>query len=197
MLQNIITSFLAFVSTNIDDLFILMLFFGSGQYLNRDVFAGQYLGISLLVAISFIGSLVGLFIDARYIGLLGFFPIYLAIKQAVALFGDADEQSCELVVNEKRGVLAIAGVTIANGGDNIGVYVPLLATLSATGKVLLLVVFGVMVFVWCWLARRLAGHPSVARSLKRYGHFIMPAVLMLLGIYIIAESGAIALFEGT
>lgn len=194
MLQHVVTSFLAFVSTNIDDLFILMLFYGSGKVANRAIYAGQFVGIAFLVAVSFLGSLVGLFIDARFIGLLGLFPIYLAVRQAIALLRKSDDEDLETTLKDKYGVLAIAGVTIANGGDNIGVYVPLLAALDTPGKMILVMVFVLMVFVWCWFASQLVRHPKIADSMQKYGHIAMPAVLLLLGIYILAKSRAFTLF---
>lgn len=193
MVQDIVTSFLAFVSTNIDDLFILMLFFGSARFRSAEIFAGQYLGIAVLVAVSYVGSLVGMFFDSRFVGLLGLFPIYLAIRQFVALLEKRNDAEATADVSQSSGMISIAGVTIANGGDNIGVYIPLLATHPVEGKIALLLVFAVMVAVWCWLAKRLASHPRIARPLKKYGHIIMPIVLLLLGVFILYENGTINL----
>ncbi|HTF19771.1 MAG TPA: cadmium resistance transporter [Chryseolinea sp.] len=190
MLQEVVTSFLAFISTNIDDLFVLMLFFGSGRIRPRDVFTGQYLGIAFLVIVSFVASLAGLFIDSRFIGLLGLFPIYLAVKQLVKLFSKQHEDESGMAAQTTPGILAIAVVTVANGGDNLGVYTPLLATLSAAGKAVFGMVFLVMVFVWCSLAIGLVRQPRIARTLQAYGHVIMPIVLLLLGLFILYESGA-------
>jgi hypothetical protein len=57
------------------------------------------------------------------------------------------------------GVLAIAGVTVNSRGDNIGVYTPLLATLSVSGRMIFSLVFVVLVFVWC-----LAGPVAITTS---------------------------------
>src|SRR5688572_26253502 len=90
MIQTIITSMLAFASTNVDDIFILMLFFGSRANKPSTIFAGQYLGIGALLIISLVGAVIGNFVDQRYIGLLGLFPIYLAIKQVMELLRKGD-----------------------------------------------------------------------------------------------------------
>jgi cadmium resistance protein CadD (predicted permease) len=194
MVQKVLTSILVFVSTNIDDLFILTLFYGSGKYRSAQIMGGQYLGIFTLVVISFIGSLVGNFIDQRYIGFLGLFPIYLAIKQIVELLKNETSDESELA-GKNLGVLAIAGVTIANGGDNIGVYAPLLTTLPTPAKLQFLIIFLFMVFIWCLSAKYLAHRPLIAKSLHRYGHVIMPIVLLLLGIFIMYESKSLSLFQ--
>jgi cadmium resistance protein CadD (predicted permease) len=90
-------------------------------------------------------------------------------------------------------VFAIAGITIANGGDNIGVYIPLLTTMAPIEKIQMVIVFVVLVYVWCMAAKKLAGHPPIARQLDRYGHIMMPIVLFLLGIFILYESSTLSL----
>ena len=61
----------AFVATNIDDIFVLTLFFSSSNFHKVQVVVGQYLGIGLLVVISSLGSLLALVIPQYIIGLLG------------------------------------------------------------------------------------------------------------------------------
>jgi cadmium resistance protein CadD (predicted permease) len=195
MIQTIITSILAFVSTNIDDLFILMLFFGSRRYSSIHIFGGQYLGIALLVATAYAASLLGALFDTRYIGLLGLFPIYLAVKEVFSFFANRTDGNEETDLPKSGSFLSIAMVTIANGGDNIGVYVPSLATLGAVEKLLFVVVFMIMVAVWCSAAKYLAGHPIIATSLNRYAHITLPLVLFLLGLFIIIKSDTLSLLS--
>ncbi len=64
----------AFVATNIDDIFILMVFFSSSNFHARSIVIGQYLGIGLLVAISALGSLIALVVPSFIIGLMGLVP---------------------------------------------------------------------------------------------------------------------------
>jgi cadmium resistance protein CadD (predicted permease) len=68
----------AFVATNIDDIFVLMLFFSSSNYSKWQVVFGQYLGIGALVAVSTLGSLLTLVLP-QYIGLLGLVPITIGV----------------------------------------------------------------------------------------------------------------------
>ena len=48
----------AFAATNIDDIFVLMIFFSSLTFPVRQVIFGQYIGIGLLVAISVLSILL-------------------------------------------------------------------------------------------------------------------------------------------
>ena len=194
MFQSIVTAILAFASTNVDDIFILMLFFALKKYTTPQILAGQYIGIFTLVAISAIGAFIGSFIDPRYIGLLGVFPIYLAIKQIIEAIKAKGDLSVELQVSKKnQGAFAVASVTIANGGDNIGLYVPLLSILEREGTLILFIVFAVMVLLWCLIAQYLAQHRLLATSLNRYAHIIMPLVLLALGIFILYKSRSLSL----
>src|SRR6266850_1464113 len=79
------TSLFAFVSTNLDDVFILALFFGSRQFSDKAIILGQFAGIGALIAVSWIGSFIGLVVSPAYIGLLGCMPIYLGIKGIIRL----------------------------------------------------------------------------------------------------------------
>ena len=197
-MEILLASFLAFVSTNVDDIFILTLFYGNKKYNDRDIVAGQFTGIISLIMISLVGSLAGLFFNQAYIGVLGLFPFYLGLKGIWELFtkktGDRRE------INEKNGtgnnkMLAVAGVTIANGGDNIGIYIPLFATLSWPNKITMISIFLVMTFVWCLTAKYLTSHPYVSKRVDKYGHMVSPFVLLFLGIYILYESNTFQLLR--
>ena len=73
----------AFAATNIDDIFVLMMFFSALSIPPLHVVLGQYLGIGLLVAISAVGSLLSLVVPPTIIGLMGVLPIAIGIKKLV------------------------------------------------------------------------------------------------------------------
>lgn len=189
-MEIILTSILAFISTNIDDVFLLMLFFGNKHFKDREIVLGQLLGIATLIVISLVVSLIGLVVDKAYIGLLGLLPIYFGIRGILRLRSKPVEDD-ETVIepkNNQNNVLTVAGVTIANGGDNIGIYVPLFVALAWSQKVTMIIIFFIMTGVWCILAKYFTKHPLVAKTIDRYGHIVTPFVLILLGIYILFES---------
>src|SRR5688572_17903573 len=73
----------AFAATDIDDLFVLILFFSHPNFTARQVVLGQYLGIASLIAASAVASLVSLVIPAAFVGLMGVIPIAIGIKKLV------------------------------------------------------------------------------------------------------------------
>jgi len=85
LISTIITAFISFASTNIDDVLVLMLFFSqiNNVMKRRYIVIGQYLGIGALTTISIIGALGVSAIPQQYVGVLGLVPIYLGTKTYV------------------------------------------------------------------------------------------------------------------
>ena len=192
-MEIVVTSVVAFASSNIDDIFLLTLFFAHKKFRDREVVAGQFLGISFLIAISLVGSLAGLFIDQAYIGLLGLVPIYLGVKGLWELQKMKGDGTTE-ITERKNNTLTVAGVTIANGGDNIGIYIPLFASLTWTSKISMVGIFLLMTSLWCWIAKYFSTHPYVAKKVDQYGHLVTPFVLVMLGLYILYDNDTVRLF---
>ena len=89
-------------------------------------------------------------------------------------------------------MLAVAGVTASNGGDNLSVYIPLFA--SAIGAIpFYVVIFAAMTALWCGIGYGLVNNRWLAKHIRRYGHILLPFVLVGLGIYIL--SGALVLIH--
>ena len=179
LLAAAITGVAAFAATNVDDIFILMLFFSQvgGEFRNRHVVLGQYLGFAALVALSMLGSLGILVVPEEWIGLLGLVPIFLGVRAAIrALRGGTEEEERKEPV-EGSGVYSVAAVTFANGGDNIGIYVPLFASVGFARMGTIVAVFFALVAVWCYAGYKLGSHPTVADKIDRYEHVVVPVVL--------------------
>jgi cadmium resistance protein CadD (predicted permease) len=186
----VLAALVAFVATNIDDLFLLVLIYGQSRM--RDVVVGQYVGFVAIVVASWVVSRGALLLRKEWVGLLGVAPVAIGFKGLVSL--RLREESTP-GVPANLGMWSIAAVTIASGGDNVAVWAPLFAGRSASELATMLVVFAVMVPVWCFAAARLTGLPGLASALDRWGQRLAPLVLIALGIYVfIAEGTAAYLF---
>jgi cadmium resistance protein CadD (predicted permease) len=85
--------------------------------------------------------------------------------------------------------LSVAAVTISNGGDNIGVYIPLFSKYNTVDQITVFTsVFIAMTAVWCIAAYYLVIHPLIASRIRRIGNIITPFVLIGLGIFILTDS---------
>jgi cadmium resistance protein CadD (predicted permease) len=82
----------AFVATNIDDLFILIVFFAKRSFPTSQIILAQYVGMGLLLGVSLVGSLVALVIPHNLLGLIGLFPIAIGINDVSNMAEDLEIQ---------------------------------------------------------------------------------------------------------
>ena len=179
-----------FTSTNIDDIFVLIAFFSDRKMRPSQVVTGQFLGIASLVGISLVASLISLVLPKQYIGLLGLAPIAIGLNRLLALRRKHKDDAGPAAAS----VFAVAAVTIANGGDNIGVYTPMFATQEPPQTALTLIVFMSMTALWCWLGHQMVDHPTLGPPIQRWGTRVLPFVLIGLGVVILLESETLSLF---
>ena len=189
-----------FVSTDIDDVFVLLGFFADPKFRMRQIVVGQCLGIIGLYGASVVASLISLVIAPAFIGLLGLAPIAIGLKKAWGLRKGADASEAAAEDHEKASaghgnVVAVAAVTLANGGDNISIYTPLFAARSAYDVTVIGIVFALMTLVWLWAAHWLTHHRTLGAPIRRYGHRVVPFVLIALGILILHEAGTFELLR--
>ncbi|MFC9643167.1 cadmium resistance transporter [Streptomyces mirabilis] len=185
-----------FAVTNIDDILILALFFAQGaghRGSTRRIVLGQYLGFAAILAVAVAAAFGATFLPEAAIPYLGLLPLALGLKAAWQAWKDHREGGGGEEEQAKEGgpsALEVAAVTFANGGDNIGVYVPVFATAGIGGMGVYAVVFLVLVAVWCFAGRFFATRPVVAKALARWGHILLPLVLIAIGLLILIEGGA-------
>ncbi|MER6754573.1 cadmium resistance transporter [Micromonospora echinofusca] len=177
-----------FAATDVDDIVVLTLLFVAARTTGRprpwQIVAGQYLGIGALALASAVVAAGLLVVPEPWTGLLGLLPITLGVR--ALLDRDADETPA--VVGSTIGV---AGVTIANGADNIAVYVPVFRALGPADSAVFLLVFVVLIALWCAAGAWLGNHPRVTRLVGRAGHWLVPAIFIVIGVVILATSGVL------
>ncbi|WP_017318635.1 cadmium resistance transporter [Mastigocladopsis repens] len=192
----------AFTATNIDDIIILLFFFSqvNSTFTRRDIVAGQYLGFTALVIASLPGLFGGFILPPNWIGLLGLIPIAIGISSLVNQEEDSPEEAtAETEQLEDSGfasflspeTYSVAAITIANGSDNISVYVPLFASADLGSFLVIIAVFFLLIGVWCYSAYKLTNQKGIADILIHYGNYLVPFVLMGLGAFIVLKSDAL------
>lgn len=197
-LTTVVQAAAMFVATNIDDLVVLMVFFGRARgdmAATFQVVAGQYVGFVAILVVAVVGALGAQRLPDAVIAYLGLVPLLLGLRSAWLAWRHRDSDDDEREVGGRTGVGigTVAAVTVANGGDNIGVYVPVFAVAGPAGMPVYVIVFLVGVGLWCALSQRIAAHPAVAEVLERWEHVLLPVVLIGIGLAVLAEGGAFGL----
>jgi len=174
--ETLILAVAAFASTNIDDAFVLIAFFGDPRFKGRDVIAGQYAGIAALTLAAWVFALLAYAIPDRDIGWLGILPILIG---AMRLW-KAWRQRSAAEPEARLGTL---------GG--VAVYAPLFAGASIPAVLATCAVFTIMVAAWCFAAQVLVRHRTAGALVRTWGRRAAPFVLIALGAYILLRSGAL------
>ncbi len=185
-MQTLIAALASYIGTNLDDLLVLTFLYSratTGRS-RMQILLGKYLGITALVLISILGAQgVGL-LPKRITGLLGIVPILLGLRTLLIRKTGEDGEAGQ----EGSLLLGTAAVTVANGADNVGVYVPLFAGYSLAEMLTVFAVFSVMTALWCLLGRNLSMLPFIKKRIEKHGRILVPLIYVALGIYIFIKS---------
>jgi cadmium resistance protein CadD (predicted permease) len=187
LVQAVTVGTVVFAATNADDLVLLAGFFADDRVHPRSIVLGQMVGIGALTAVSAAAARGAQAFPAPWVALLGVVPLGIGLWKLAELRREAATPARgteDGAVARAGHVLAVAASTIANGGDNLGTYVPLFASQPSMVAVYA-AVFAVLTGAWCalgwWVARnRLFGH-----HVRRYGRILLPCVLVAVALYVL------------
>ncbi len=198
ILSSILQAIGLFLVTNIDDIIVLSLFFGRGagqRGTTARILVGQYLGfVGILGAAVLVTLGAGAFLPPEVIPYFGLIPLGLGLWAAWQTWrGDDDDDDEAKIEGKNVAAWTVAGVTFANGGDNIGVYVPVFLSVGPGAVIAYCVVFLVLVGVLVGLAKFVATRRPIAEVLERWEHILFPIVLIGLGVFILISGGAFGL----
>jgi cadmium resistance protein CadD (predicted permease) len=192
-------SVLLFGSTNIDDIFVLVAFFADPKFRAREVVLGQYAGFTALFCVSLAASLLALVIPRAYFGLLGAIPILIGGKKLFDLYRKREKTEEDLEHRSVSGgsgqAATVAMVTMANGGDNIGIYILFFDLRTAYEIAVIALVFAAMTALWCFVAHAMVNHPRLGLPIRRYGRLLTPIAFIGLGVMILYQAGSFELFR--
>ncbi|KUP27014.1 MULTISPECIES: cadmium resistance transporter [Kocuria] len=185
-----------FAATNIDDIIVLSLFFSRGagaRGTTAKIGIGQYVGFGGILVASVLVTLgASSFLPPEAIPYFGLIPLLLGLHAAWKVWrsDDDDDDDEEKVAGKQVSIWTVAAVTFANGGDNIGVYVPVFVTVGPGAMVAYCIAFLAMVAVLVAIAKYVATRKPIAEVLERWEHILFPIVLIGLGVVILLEGGA-------
>lgn len=182
-----------FAATNIDDIVVLTVLFlasSKGQPRPWQIVGGQYLGFITLVGVSVLAALGLTLVPDEWVGWLGLLPLGIGVFGLIRFLRRRGEEKEEGAISAV-GLLSVAGITIANGADNIAIYTPIFRTMAPQDTVVTIIVFLILVAVWCALGRVVGTHPKVIETLEKIEHWLVPAVFIGLGLFILLSSGVL------
>lgn len=194
LLGTVGTAIGAFTATNIDDFVLLTILFidsPAGSLRRGYIVAGQYLGFTILLAVSGAAAagLVAGSVPARWLGLLGLIPLTASVRGFLRAARRRDDDEAHPVVSNT--VLSVTAVTVANGGDNIAVYVLIFHAQATADTAVTVVTFLVLLAIWCAAAALTSTYAQSLSLLISVRKWLVPIVYLVIGIVILIRSGVL------
>ena len=193
----------AFVGTNVDNCVVTMAMV-AGAPLQRAhrIAAGQIIGFVIVVAVSAAGAAVLYEFSPAVVGLLGLVPLAMGVSGLLGLArrrGGADTAPAAAPTGRwrrrpedravGRSLTAAALVTVAAGGDNLAVYIPLFRVGGAANLGAIAAVFVVGEVLVTWLVLAGGRHPKARQMMLRTGHVAVPILLCCVGVLVMVQAG--------
>lgn len=217
LLANIKVGVATGVATTFDDNIYLTGFFSevNRTFRPKHIIVGEIIGFTTLVLVSLIGFLVGLIIPSNWIGLLGILPILIGVNNLRLILTNKEEFPSKRPENKKRSsqyhgfesrrlslwdticdrqTYKVSAVTISNGGNNLGIYIPLFASSTLGDLIIIIPICYFIVCTWLFMSYHLTRQTGIAVILSRYAGKLFPFVLMWLGLRIIIDNQSYKLF---
>jgi cadmium resistance protein CadD (predicted permease) len=184
----------SFVTTNIEDLLVLLLLMAQPRSRVRPgaVMAGYCLGVGTLVVLSLLGATGLRLLPDRLAGLLGLVPVAIGLWMLARRRGNRSSGDTVKAGHRPQGEVSATrmfGLTISQGSDNLVVYTPLFQRIDRPSILLILASFAGMLALYCLLAYRLGRHPALDRALQRIGRLEPPFVFIFVGSYVFIADG--------
>jgi cadmium resistance protein CadD (predicted permease) len=194
MIPTAILATVAFAATNVDDAFILLAYFASPKLKKAHIVVGTYIGMAVLVVAAMMLSAVSVVLIPNDLGLLGVLPILIGLRQLWTAWSERSDDIIDIEpgAGTVEVIELVAIRTIANGSDNIAVYIPLFARQSRSEEILTSFVFAVLVGVWCLGSRWIVERSTLVAPIRRWGRWITPMVLISVGVFIFFSSAALS-----
>lgn len=177
-----------------------MVFFTRNDFSKTSVVIGQYIGILILITISILSIIFKFIIPPSYIAFLGIIPIFIGLRKLLNLVKSSNDDEKDLInrINSRENsrttnsnTFQVSAITFANGGDSIGVYIPLFLSMGTLQVGLTCIIFIIMTGFWCVLGYFMVNNKVVGNKLESYGHWIFPMILIMIGVGILLGAGTI------
>jgi cadmium resistance protein CadD (predicted permease) len=190
LFDTVVTAIGAFAATNIDDFVLLTILFTASQtggLRGGSIIIGQYLGFSVLLVISGAAAAGLVTVPNRWVGLLGLLPLAASLRGFLKAFRHGNDDGEQPVV--ANSLLSVAAVTVANGGDNLAVYILMFHKQAPEDTAITVVLFLLLLAVWCVGAILIGTYAQVVSVLTRIGQWLVPTVYLIIGVVVLIRSG--------
>ena len=188
LLAVVVISGAGFLSTSLDNLLLLIGFYGSPGYGIRSSTLAYVLAVAIVAGLAFVLGGVADAVPAPYLGYLGIIPIALGLYHLFRLVLPMEDV---LEVADRGGPARfwpVLMVMLANSGDSLAVYLSIFADTRRGYEPLIVATMLAGALGICGLARWLVNRQAVSGAIRRVGRYALPVLLIAIGIYVLADT---------
>ncbi len=181
----------AYVATNLDNFILLVALLA--RYRNHT----SYVVAAYLVCVLIFGF-VGLWIGkvaniapVEYLGLLGFVPISIGAVELIQLRrGKAKVTVAKKESDDgaRKVFMTTLSSQLGNGADTIVIFGVLFIDSMPSADILTILTLAAMAVIFVFVGIYAVRHPALCEWIDRYAYRVMPFVLIIVGVYIVANT---------
>jgi cadmium resistance protein CadD (predicted permease) len=171
-----------FLATNLDNLLILVGLIAAGVD-RRSALLGYLAAAAVVLAICIGGGALGSLLDPALVGYLGIVPLLMGLSLGWrALRGST-------VADSGPGLGSAFLLTLSNSGDNVALFLPLIAESERESALLLIAIYLILMLAWAALAHFMVHRPLLARTFASSSRWLLPCIMISVGIYVLLNTG--------
>jgi len=179
-----------FVATSFDNLVLLIAFLGDARYRWGSVVVGYVVSSTLVTAVAWGLSEIADQAPAQYLGYLGLIPIAIGLNEGLKLVRRrAEVPATSPGAVAAKGILSVGAVMVAASGDTFAALFALFTDTADSYTIPMLAAVASAALAWCGLAVWLFSHPPLERILSGTARYVLPFLLIGIGVYILLDSG--------
>lgn len=182
----------AFFSTNLDNALVTVAMVAAAPAeRSRRIALGQIIGFIVLVMVAAAAAILLFEFSPATVGILGLVPLALGVRGLFHLRrGRGRPDAGQRAVGS--GVIAAMLLTIATGGDNLAVYIPLFRVGGGTNIAATTVVFVIGEVLLTVFVLFAGNHPHLRRVSARLGAIALPILMCTVGVLVLLRAGTLA-----
>jgi cadmium resistance protein CadD (predicted permease) len=181
----------AYIATNVDNFILLIALLARYRNHTSNVVAG-YLTCMLILGIVgyWIGAAANI-MPVEYLGLLGIVPISIGAIELIRLrHGKAKVYAARAKSTDRVQKVFMTTLIsqLGNGADTIVLFGILFADSMRSADIMVILTLAVMAVIFALGGIYAVRHPALGEFFDRYAHRAMPFVLIIVGIYVLANT---------
>lgn len=170
-----------FIATNIDNLLILVGLIGASAD-RRAVLLGYLFAAAGVFAFCAVAGALGGRLNPGLVGYLGVIPLGMGLLLGWRALGG------RAAPPRATGSGSAFFLTVSNSGDSVALFVPLIAETERESVLMLVGVYLSLILAWAALAQYVARHPGLGSRLAASGRWLLPAIMISVGIYVLLNT---------